>query len=246
MRIIPVLDLLNSVVVRGVAGRRDQYRPVESLLCTSAEPLDVADAFRAKFGLTELYVADLDAILTDDANHAIYETLAAEGFQLLIDCGLSHGVDADIALTAGAKKVIVGLETWPLLSSLEMLVRRLGSERVIFSLDLKGGQLVRGFRDMLSTDALDVAAAVIEAGVRELIVLDVADVGLSGGVSTLSLCDQLREFSPQTSLIAGGGVRSTDDLLQLQQRGLDGVLVASALHNGAIDREQLVAAGLIQ
>jgi hypothetical protein len=44
MRILPVLDLMNGVVVRGVGGRRSEYRPVASRLAVSADPADVAAA----------------------------------------------------------------------------------------------------------------------------------------------------------------------------------------------------------
>ena len=65
MQIIPVLDLLGGVVVRGLAGQRDSYQPINSQLVNSAEPLAVAQAFQHKLGLQRFYVADLDAIEHD-------------------------------------------------------------------------------------------------------------------------------------------------------------------------------------
>lgn len=239
MRVIPVLDLLDSVVVRGVAGRRDEYRPVESSIAVSASPLDVARAFREHFGLSTLYVADLDAILRGELNHDALRELANDGFELCVDAGVRNAAEADVVLAAGAARVIVGLETWPLLSSLELLIRRIGPEQLIFSLDLKAGRLVRTFNDLLGDDPLDVAAAVLEVGVQQLIVLDVAAVGLSQGVPTLPLCRNIREFAPKTHLITGGGIRSAADLRTLSQCGIDGALVASALHDGSLSLEVL-------
>ena len=63
MPILPVLDLKQGQVVRGIAGRREEYRPIVSKLTTSSRPLDVARAFREHFRFDELYVADLDAIV---------------------------------------------------------------------------------------------------------------------------------------------------------------------------------------
>ena len=37
MLTIPVLDIVNGVVVRGVAGNRQQYRPIRSLLTESVD-----------------------------------------------------------------------------------------------------------------------------------------------------------------------------------------------------------------
>ena len=239
MRVIPVLDILNSQVVRGVAGQRDQYRPVESCITYSAEPLAVANAFRNAFGLRTLYVADLDAILNARPNVEIYEELKDDGFELLIDAGLRNVFDAEVLLMAGASKVIVGLETWPLLASLEMMLLKVGKDRAIFSLDLKSGCSIRKFDDMISDDPVEIGCAAIECGIRELIVLDLAAVGVGSGPATLEICQSLRDFAPKLKLITGGGIRSSDDLATLRSAGVDGVLVASALHDGSISPDDL-------
>ena len=62
MRVIPVLDLKDGEVVRGVAGRRQEYRPIRSRLSDSSRPVDVAGAFRERLNLRDLYLADLNAI----------------------------------------------------------------------------------------------------------------------------------------------------------------------------------------
>ena len=239
MQIIPVLDLLNSIVVRGVAGQRENYRPVESCFAPSADPLDVAEAFRATFGLTTLYVADLDAILRGEPNIETWQRLNDEGFEILVDAGLRSAYDAEAALMAGARKVIVGLETWPSLAALEMLLQRVGPERLIFSLDMKGGRPIRKLDDVISDDPVDIGAAAIEAGVRELIVLELAAVGAGSGPATLETCQALRDFAPKVRLITGGGIRSIDDLATLKSAGIDGALVASALHDGSISGSDL-------
>ena len=239
MRIIPVLDLLDSVVVRGVAGQRSEYRPVESCFAESAAAVDVALGIRRTFGLNQLYVADLDAILNREPNWQVYQQLVDLEFELLIDAGVSTAVDVAGVLAAGAKQVIVGLETWPLLSSLELLLTTAGEENIIFSLDLKDGIPVSKFRDMTSVNPADIGASVLEAGVREMIVLDLGTVGTKTGLPTLELCRELNDFAPKSRLITGGGVRNSDDLKQLTGEPIEGVLVASALHDGSITVEDI-------
>ena len=239
MRIIPVLDLLNSVVVRGVAGQRDEYRPVESCFAESANAVDMALAIRRTFGLNQLYVADLDAILDREPNWPVYQQLVELEFELLIDAGVSTAADVAGVLAAGAKQVIVGLETWPLLSSLEMLLATAGEENIIFSLDMKDGRPVSKFRDMTNDDPADIGACVLEAGVREMIVLDLGSVGMKSGLPTLELCRELNDFAPNSRLITGGGVRNPDDIKQLADEPIDGILVASALHDGSITAEDV-------
>ncbi len=242
MRIIPVLDFLGSKVVRGVAGRRDQYRPVQSRLVESSEALSVARAIRGEFGLSHLYVADLDAILDSRPNYALLKSLCDDRFTLLVDAGLRHSEQADPILDAGVEQVVAGLETLERPNELARLLSRYGASRIVFSLDLRDGQT-------LSTNSawpdipFDVARLVLDAGCTQLIVLDIAQVGTANGVSTLGLCDQIRHAFPKVSLITGGGVRSIADLRSLEQARIDGALVASALHDGSLTRSDLAALG---
>ena len=65
-RVIPVLDVKNGQAVHAVGGIRSHYRPLQSLLHPSCEPLELARAYRDLLGLRELYLADLDAISGND------------------------------------------------------------------------------------------------------------------------------------------------------------------------------------
>ena len=229
MQLIPVLDILNGVVVRGVAGQRDLYRPIESSLTTSINGLDIARAIRSCHGLNEFYVADLDAITREQPNYDLYRELVADGFRLWIDAGASNVPQARKLLELGASRVIVGLESCPSPEMLSEIVVGVPQGRIIFSLDLKGGVPLASLA--WGTDADMIAASAIQGGVTQLIILDLAGVGTGAGVSTISLCQRLREaHGPEIRLITGGGVRGADDLAALAEAGLDGVLLASILH----------------
>src|SRR5262249_8284707 len=137
MRVIGVIDLLAGRVVRGVAGRRSEYRPCIGSLCPSSEPLDVARAFRSGFGIEELYVADLDAIAGGPPATGIPPSLLAEGFRLWVDAGVSSSDRARRLRRAGAG-VVVGLETLPGPAILAEILAEEGQD-VILSLDLRDG-----------------------------------------------------------------------------------------------------------
>jgi phosphoribosylformimino-5-aminoimidazole carboxamide ribotide isomerase len=72
-----------------------------------------------------------------------------------------------------------------------------------------------------------------EAGIRTFIVLDLARVGGGGGVDT-RVALALRQVLPGAEIIVGGGLRDGADLAEMSRQGFDGVLVATALHTGAI------------
>lgn len=243
MRIIPVLDLLGSEVVRGVAGRREEYRPVQSRLVEGSDALLVARAIRTEFGLSQLYVADLDAILHQRPNHSILHALCADRFSLLVDAGLRLCEEAGPIFDTGVDQVVAGLETLESPKELAGLISRYGTSRILFSLDLRDGQTLSKGSAWPGSDPFDIARSALDAGCTQLIVLDIARVGTGGGVSTLDLCDKIRYSFPAVSLITGGGVRGVDDLRSLQRAGVDGVLTASALHDGSITRADLDALG---
>ena len=46
LKVIPVIDILNGIVVHAVRGKRREYQPLQSILCKSVEPLEVAKAFK--------------------------------------------------------------------------------------------------------------------------------------------------------------------------------------------------------
>ena len=138
----------------------------------------------------------------------------------------------------------MGLETLADPAQLRPWVDELGPQSLVFSLDMKQGRPLAASPAWCDRSPEAIVAAVVEAGIHRMIVLDLADVGENRGVGTLPLCRQLRSAHPQLELTAGGGVRRADDIRQLATAGCDAVLVASALHDGglsAADVRQLEA-----
>jgi phosphoribosylformimino-5-aminoimidazole carboxamide ribotide isomerase len=234
LRVIPVLDVMGGRVVRGVAGRRTEYRPIESVLTDSFDPLKVAEAIRAHFGLSALYVADLDAILKNSPNLDVFGSMTQAGFTLTVDTGLKCADDAAAVLAADVNQVVAGLETLAGPRELMRLIEQYGSSRVVFSLDLFEGRPLGQTANWRQAEPLAIAAEAIEVGCTKLIVLDIAHVGTAAGVGTLPLCAEIRRAYPLVTLFTGGGIRGRDDLQCLDQSVIDGVLIASALHNGSI------------
>lgn len=239
MRILPVLDLMDGVVVRGVGGRRHEYRPIVSTLTASSQPLDVARAFRAHFGLDELYLADLDAIAGSKPARSVYQDLLADGFRLWVDAGIGPGGrNLDVLAAAGVNSLIAGLESLFDAGELSRLGPRFSPARVVFSLDLKNGQPVAG-DGWHERDPWLIAGQALAGGVKRILVLDLASVGTSQGMATEELCTRLRATFPHLEITTGGGVRGPEDLRRLQRAGVDNVLVASALHDGRLTRKDI-------
>lgn len=220
MHVIPVLDVRGGIVVGAVGGRRSEYKPLVSLLTIANDPLSVARAIRACYGLDELYVADLDAISGADPCYGEFRRLRDDGFRLWVDAGIR--VERDIRrLGHFVDRVVAGSET------LEEMPPHDLAPQIVFSQDLRNGQPLGryGFRDA------------IRAGIRCVLVIDLARVGVANGVGTESWAREIVTTDPNVEVYVGGGIRDRADIERLSTIGVAGVLVASALHDGRIKGE---------
>lgn len=248
MQIIPVIDLKDGSVVRGVAGERELYRPVESVLDCDATPKGVADAFVSQFGFQFVYVADLDAIAGAEPNWAAYQAIASAGLRLMVDAGTNcvegaTGFIDDSANDVWCTGVVVGLESLRSEWDLAALCGAFGPERAVFSLDLRNGKPLAEIPAWRESDPIELVDAVVKAGFGRLIVLDLASVGVGKGVSVRGLCSLIRSRHPRIEIISGGGVRDRLDLVELAAAGCDAALVASALHDGRLSKRDLSSFG---
>jgi phosphoribosylformimino-5-aminoimidazole carboxamide ribotide isomerase len=242
MFIVPVIDVRKGVAVQAVAGHRAQYRPLESCLTSQATPSHIARAYAEQLQCKTIYVADLDALMGDEPQWEIFPKLIRNGASLWIDAAIASAHRAEqIQQHLGDQqhRLIVAAETLPSGIALEDISARCGCDQVIFSLDLRKGRLNTAVPEWQSCSVLSVVEQVVACGIERIIVLDLADVGVSNGTSTLALLREIIAAYPHLKIIAGGGVRNMADLLVLEQAGCTAALVATALHKGWLTRLEL-------
>lgn len=226
MRIIPVLDLKDGLVVRARAGDRAAYRPISTPLAPSADPIDVARGLFRLFPFDALYIADLDAIEERGANQETILRLAAllGEAEIWLDAGrVTRTLHPELAAHSRLRPVL-GTE-----SLLDPGDLRSADGRAILSLDFRGEAFV-GPEEILDRPVL---------WPEDVIVMTLARVGSGGGPDTARLRQIRDRAGPDRRVHAAGGVRGTADLDDLQAMGIAGALVASSLHDGALGAADL-------
>jgi HisA/HisF family protein len=232
MTLIPVIDLLKGQVVRGVRGDRQAYRPIESALCRSSDPVTVARILVEHCAARQLYVADLDALMGGRAQHEVLRELLAalEGIELWLDAGFADADAADTLrqqLAPHSQRIVPVFASESLRSrtALEDCRERFGPAGAVLSLDRRDGQ------------RLDPAGCWDATALwpQRVIVMTLERVG-SGAGPDLETMAALRRRAPATTLVGAGGVRSTDDLVRAHAAGAGAWLVASALHDLQLPR----------
>jgi len=227
-RIIPVIDAMGGRVVRAVGGRRELYEPIDSMLTASTEPVEVAEALLRATRANELYIADLDAIQGHRPYLQWIRPLVDRGCKVMVDAGVKVAADA-IPIAAAGGSVVVGTETLRGFDELAKLVQAWDPDRVWLSIDMRN-EVVLGS----DGGVVGVLEQGLAAGAKRFILLELARVGTGLGPGTVDQCRTIRQSFPSIELLAGGGVRNQQDVDDLIAAGANGVLVASALHDGAI------------
>jgi phosphoribosylformimino-5-aminoimidazole carboxamide ribotide isomerase len=243
LKVIPVIDVLNKIVVHAVRGIRKEYQPLQSVITKSFEPSVVALTFK-NFGFSDLYVADLDAIIDCSTDFNILNTIGDKtDIKLMVDAGVTSIERAQKLLDSGVSKLIIGTETLQKESFVSDAVRLFGSERVVVSLDLKGNKILAKFGFDGCIDPFCLLRQFKEMGVSQIIVLDLLRVGSGEGVNVDFLKKVIAEVG--MDVYVGGGVRDINDLVELKNLGVSGALVATALHTGKISIDQLKQKNLL-
>jgi HisA/HisF family protein len=227
MRIVPVLDIKDGVVVHARRGERSRYRPLRSPLVDGCEPVAVARALCARTGSDRLYVADLDALAGAPIDIATIAALSVVA-RLWVDGGATDEERAGALARAGAARNVVGTESLTGAST----PAPVGPRRVL-SVDLRGGALVSPCPELAGRAPAAAATLATALGVGELLVIDLALVGSRAGPPVEAVA-QLAAALPGVDVYAGGGVRGEGDLRALERAGAAGALVATALHDGGI------------
>jgi phosphoribosylformimino-5-aminoimidazole carboxamide ribotide isomerase len=155
--------------------------------------------------------------------------------------------DVERVLDLGVDRAILGTVAVREPELVAEAVRRFGAERVAVAIDARQGRVAtHGWQETSERTATALGQAMRQRGVRHAIYTDIARDGMLEGVSV----DDTARLARATGLqvIASGGVASLDDIRQLKEQevaGIVGVIVGQALYSGALElREVLqVAAG---
>ncbi|PRD41473.1 nickel transporter [Phyllobacterium phragmitis] len=225
MLIIPVLDIKDGLVVRARKGQRDSYRPIETPLSPSAEIGDVAAGLREIFPFPAYYVADLDGIEGWTTGAGVFDNLAPlrTHASVWLDAGFCEAGDLQAALALNGVVPVLGSESQ---SDMSLLQTFHGHPQLALSLDFRGDDFL-GAPVILDEEAL---------WPSRVIVMTLARIGAGDGPDFRRL-EAVKKRAGDRVVIAAGGIRNARDLERLEEMGVAGALVATALHDGALTPE---------
>jgi phosphoribosylformimino-5-aminoimidazole carboxamide ribotide isomerase len=230
MRIIPAIDLQGGRCVRLLRG------DFERETVYGDDPVEVA-AHWHEAGATLLHVVDLDGARAGRPVQLDLVRRIAATIPIQIGGGLRTEADVQSAVDVGARRVVVGTAALDLTFA-RGLAERYGTQLIV-ALDTRDGRVaVQGWVEQSEWSMLDLARALIDAGVQRFLHTDVERDGALTSPNFRSLADLLALGAP---VIASGGVASLEHIRQLRDLGAEAVIVGRALYERAFDLPEAVA-----
>lgn len=234
MEVIPSIDLRGGRVVRLYQGDYDRE------ITYSDDPVAVALRWE-NAGAPRIHVVDLDGAATGlPVNLAIVEEIVSRvGLPVQVGGGIRDMVTAERLLSTGVQRVVFGTAAIRDPALVRDACRKLGAEHIVVGIDARDGRVaVQGWTESSDATAADLANSMAVAGVARFIYTDIGVDGTLAGPNLQAVIDLMKAVGKP--IISAGGIGSLADLEQLDQVGVEGVILGSALYRGRVDLSEAV------
>ncbi len=233
MEIIPAIDLRGGRCVRLYQGDYDQETTF------SNDPVGVALKWQSQ-GASRLHLVDLDGASQGELCHIEVISRMVEAIRIPLELGggIRELRVVEKLLGLGIQRVILGTAAAEDDKLVKEACSRFG-EAIVISIDAREGQVrTRAWRGTTNLTPIELGYQMKTLGVKRFIYTDIARDGTLAGPNFESIAELVDHID--LPMIAAGGISSIAHLKQLNQLGVEGVVVGRALYTGDIDlREAL-------
>ncbi len=201
-------------------------------------PLNIADRWEHE-GATGLHVVDLDGALGDGSNQKLIESISRNSkIPVQVGGGVRTIARAEELLELGISRVILGTAAYDEHSILIDALHALGSDRLVVAVDYRDDVIVtKGWTKESSMNVLEAATALENYGVETILATAVEFDGTALGPD-LETLRKIRSLT-RMKILASGGIRSPQDIKELQRIGVDGAVVGRALYEGTVRMKEI-------
>jgi len=231
MKIIPAIDLMDGKVVRLYKGDPNQKTVY------SENPVDIAKQWESA-GADILHLVDLDATLGIGSNLEIIKKILET---LTIPVEVAGGLrDKSLVLEMAqlSERVVLGTLAFKDKPLLKLLLSKLGSEKIVISVDHKDGEIViHGWQKGTGIKLISAINEFLEMGFTEFLLTNVSRDGTLEGPD-LEFLEQACTLS-NANIIASGGISSISDVKDVKEKNAFGVILGKALYEKKITIEEV-------
>jgi len=231
MVIYPAIDVKDGRCVRLVQGR------FNDVTVYSDNPVEMALKWE-RLGAEYLHVIDHDGARTGrPQNIAVISEMAVKlGIPLQLGGGIRSIEMIEIILCKGIERVILGTSA---VKDPDLVKKALKAfeKNVVIAIDARDGIVaIEGWAKTSEFTAVGFAKKMEELGAETIIYTDISRDGMLSGPNLKAMEEMVKAVNIE--VIASGGVSSIEDIKNLKDVGVAGVIVGKALYTGAVDLKE--------
>mgnify|MGYP002640133821 FL=1 len=230
MKIIPAIDLMDGKVVRLYKGDPNQKTVY------SDDPVDIAKKWESA-GADIIHLVDLDATLGIGSNlDIIKKILKSVSIPVEVAGGLR---DKSLVLEVAklSERIVLGTLAFKDKPLLKSLLAKLGSEKIVISVDHKDGEIViNGWQKNTGIKLIPAINEFLKMGFTEFLLTNVSRDGTMEGPD-LEFLEQACSLS-NANVIASGGISNIADVKDVKEKNAFGVILGKALYENKVSIEE--------
>jgi len=234
--IYPAIDIIDGKCVRLTKGDYD------TKVIYDDDPLEMAQYFKSK-GAEYIHIVDLDAAKnpTNHNRELIAAIITQSGLKVQTGGGIRTEADVETLLTLGAYRVIIGSAAVHRREEVFHWIKKYGVDKIVIGADVVDQKIAtHGWQQVTDENIFDFIKSYMAEGGATFLCTDIAKDGMLAGSSRQLYTEILKSF-PFAQLIASGGVHDMDEVAQLQEMGIESIIIGKAIYEGKIKIDDLFA-----
>lgn len=231
MIIYPAIDVKEGRCVRLVQGQ------FSDVTVYSDHPVEMALKWE-QLGAQYLHVVDLDGARTGQPqNIAVISEMAVKlGIPLQLGGGIRTIEMIEIILCKGIQRVILGTSAVKDPNLVTKAVQTF-ENNVAIAIDARDGMVaIEGWAKTSEFTAVGFAKKMQDLGAKTIIYTDISRDGMLTGPNLKAMEEMVKAVDIE--VIASGGVGKPEDIKNLKETGVAGVIIGKALYTGDVDLKQ--------
>ena len=228
MLIMPAVDIKDGKCVQLVQGEPG------SEMVKIDNPEKVA-RYWEDLGAKNIHVIDLSGTIDGKTSFEVIEKILKEvSVPVQLGGGIRDVGYAKKLLDLDIERIIIGTMGIQHPEIITQLSEEYGSERIMISLDSKDNKVViKGWQEKIDKSPEELSQEFKDHGAGSILFTNVDVEGLLGGFYTEPV-EKLKK-SVDLPIVYSGGITTVNDIKKLNESGVEGVVIGSALYTNKID-----------
>jgi len=230
MEIIPAIDVSNGKCVRlyqGLKGTEKIYYE---------DPFEAIEFWINK-GANRIHFIDLDGAWGSDINKMLFKNIikkASNKLKIQVGGGIRDIESALDLIKIGVDRIILGTIAITDPKIIQKLVKMIGSNKIIIAIDYHSEKIaIQGWTELSNKNPFSFGKEIEKMGVRFILFSSIKADGTLSGPDFQNIRKMIKTVK-KASIYVAGGIRNTDDLDELKEIGVKGVVIGKAFYEQTI------------